>query len=85
VKVLADKKWLTLIGRGLDLPERRLREPLAAVVIPLDHRVIVVSSLNHPEFSRRLSEVSQTLDAISGNQSLTGGSGLGQRWLPSTV
>jgi hypothetical protein len=50
------------------------------VIIPLDDRVLVVSSLNCAEFSVGLSEVAQTLDAISGTQFLAGGGGLGERW-----
>jgi hypothetical protein len=52
----------------------------ATVIIPLDDRVLVVSSLNCAEFSVGLSEVAQTLDAISGTQFLAGGGGLGERW-----
>ena len=52
----------------------------ATVIIPLDDRVLVVSSLNCAEFSIGLSEVAQTLDAISGTQFLAGGGGLGERW-----
>jgi hypothetical protein len=55
-----------VIGR-LDLRERRLVESRATVVIPLDNRVLFVSSLNSAEFSSRLSEVAQTLDPISGS------------------
>ena len=36
------------------------------VIIPFDDRVIFVGLLNCAEFSSRLSEVAQTLDAISG-------------------
>jgi hypothetical protein len=54
-------------------------ESRATVVIPLDDRVLLVSSLNCADFSRWLSAVAQTLDAISGSQLLAGGSGLGER------
>src|SRR5512141_774451 len=63
---------------GLDLLERRLVDPHTTVIIPLDDRVIFVSLLNCAEFSSRLSEVAQTLDAISGNQLLASGGGLGE-------
>src|ERR1019366_9682411 len=63
----------------LDLLERRLVDSHTTVIIPLDDRVIFVSSLNCAEFSIRLSEVAQTLDAISGSQLLAGGGGLGER------
>ena len=63
----------------------RLVESHAAVIIPLDDRVIFVSLLNNAEFSIWLSEVTQTLDAISGIQFLVGGGGLGERWLLGAV
>ena len=74
----------TLIGR-LNLLERRLVNSHAAVVIPLDDRVLFVSSLDCAEFSRRLSEVAQTFDTISGSQLLAGGRGLGERWPLGTI
>src|SRR5664279_1322987 len=49
----------------LNLLERRLVDPHTTVIIPLDDRVIFVGLLNCAEFSSRLSEVAQTLDAIS--------------------
>jgi hypothetical protein len=52
--------------RGLNLLEPRLVESHTTITIPLDDRVIFVSLLNCAEFSSRLSEVAQTLDAISG-------------------
>ena len=60
-------------------------ESRATVIIPFDDRVIFVSSLNCAQFPIRLSEVAQTLDAISGSQFLVGGTGLGERWLLGTV
>ena len=48
-------------------------------IIPFDDRVIFVSLLHCAELPSRLSEVAQTLDAISGIEFLTGGSGLGER------
>jgi hypothetical protein len=51
-------------------------EPLTTVTIPFDDRVIFVNLLHRSEFSRRLSKVAQTLDAISGIQFLAGGRGL---------
>jgi hypothetical protein len=54
-------------------------------MIPLDDRVIFVNLLNCAEFSGRLSEVAQTLHAISGIQFLVGGRRFGKRWLPGTV
>ena len=68
-----------MIGR-LNLLEGRLVNSHATVVIPLDDRVIFVSSLDCAEFSSRLSEVAQPLDPISGSQLLASGRGLGERW-----
>jgi hypothetical protein len=60
-------------------------DPHTTVIIPLDDRVIFVSLLNCAEFSSRLSEVAQTLDAISGNQFLIGDRRVGEGWLFGTV
>ena len=60
-------------------------ESLTTVTIPFDDRVIFVSLLHRAEFSRRLSKVAQTLDAISGIQFLAGDRGLNKGWLPGTV
>jgi len=60
-------------------------ESLATVIIPLDDRVIFVSLLNCAEFSSRLSEVAQTLDAISGIKFLVGGGWLDERRLLGTA
>jgi hypothetical protein len=54
-------------------------------MIPLDDCVIFVGLLNCAEFSSRLSEVAQTLHAISGIKFLVGGGWLGERWLLGTV
>jgi hypothetical protein len=69
----------------LYLLERRLVESLTTVIIPLDDRVFFVRLLKCAEFSSRLSEVSQTLDTISGFQLLVGGAGLAERRLLGTV
>jgi hypothetical protein len=55
----------TVIGRRLNLLERRLMKSLTTVVIPFDERVFF-SLLNCPQLSGRLPEVAQTLHAISG-------------------
>ena len=60
-------------------------KPHTTVIIPFDDRVIFVRLLNCAEFPSRLSEVAQTLDAISGIQFLVAGSGLGERWPLGTV
>jgi hypothetical protein len=70
---------------GLRLLERRLVASRSTVIIPFDDRVIFVSFLNCAQFSTRLSEVAQALNAVSGIQFFAGGGGLGQRWLFRTV
>jgi len=60
-------------------------ESCTTIIIPFDDRVIIVSLLNRAEFSRRLSEIAQTLHAISRIQFLVGGRGLGERWLLRTI
>ena len=52
----------------------------STVVIPLYKRVVFVRLLNCTEFSSRLSEISQTLDAITGIQFRVGRRGLDERW-----
>jgi hypothetical protein len=69
----------------LNLLERRLVEPHTTIIIPFDDRVIFVGLLNRAEFPSRLSEVAQTLDAISGTQFLVGGTALAERRLLGTV
>src|ERR1700680_4085839 len=78
------RKSRQVIG-GLNLLEGRLVNSHATVVIPLDDRVLFVSSLDCGELSSRLSEVTQTFDTISGGQFLAGGRGLGERWPLGTV
>jgi hypothetical protein len=70
---------------GLNPLEPRLVESLASVIVPFDDGVIFVSLLNCAEFSSRLSEVAQTLDAISGIQFLVAGRGIGELWLLGSV
>jgi len=55
------------------------------VIIPFDDRVIFISLFNCAKFSGRLSEIAQTLDAISGIQFLARGRGLGERWPLGTI
>src|SRR5580700_770189 len=79
-------RWL---GKGMsflaDFFEPRLVQSHTTVIIPFDHRVIFVSLLNCADFSSRLSEVAQTLDAISGTQFLVGGRWFGKRRLLGSV
>ena len=60
-------------------------ESHTTVIIPLDDHVIFVRWHNRTKFSGRLSEVAQTLDAISGMQFLVGRRELGKRWLPGAA
>ena len=60
-------------------------ESRTTAIIPFDDRVIFIRLLNCAEFPSRLSEVAQTLDAISGSQFLVGGRGSGEAWLLGTV
>ena len=69
---------------GLDLLERRLVQSHTTVIVPFDNCVIFVRLLNCAEFSSRLSEVAQTLDAISGIQFL-GNTALAERRLLGTI
>jgi hypothetical protein len=55
------------------------------VIIPFDDRVIFIHLPNCAEFSRRQSEVAQTLNAISGTQFLTSAGRVDKRWLLRTV
>jgi hypothetical protein len=68
-----------------DLLEPRLMQSHSTVVIPLYKRVVFVRLLNCSEFSSRLSEISQTLDAITGIQFRVGSSGLDERWPPGSI
>jgi hypothetical protein len=56
-----------------------------AVIIPFHDCIFFVGSLNRAQLSGRLSEVAQTLDAISGRQVLAGGRRLSERWLAGAV
>jgi hypothetical protein len=60
-------------------------ESFTAVTVPFDDSVIFVSLFNCAELSSRLSEVAQTLDAISRNQFLVAGGGVGEPWLLGPV
>jgi hypothetical protein len=62
-----------------------LVESHTTVIIPFNDSVVFVSLLNCAEFSSRLSEVAQTLDAISGIQFLAGGGGLGEGRFLGTI
>jgi hypothetical protein len=54
-------------------------------VIPFDECVIFIDLPNGPKFSSRHSEIAQTFDAISGNQSLASARRFDKRWLLRTV
>src|ERR1700686_1246884 len=76
-------------GKGMNFISNflqpRLAEPHTTVIIPFDDRVVFVSLLNGTEFSSRLPEISQTLDAITGIQFRVGSRWLGERWLLGAV
>jgi hypothetical protein len=71
-------------GKGMNLITNFLKPRLAqshtTVVIPLYKRVFFIRLLNCTEFSSWLSEISQTLDAITGIQFRVGSRGLDERW-----
>jgi len=56
-----------------DLLEPRLVQSHSTVIIPLYKCIVFVGLLNCSEFSSRLSEVAQALNAISGFKFLTRG------------
>jgi hypothetical protein len=62
-----------------------LPESHTPVIVPFDDRVIFVRLLNCAQFPSRLSEVAQTLDAISGIQVLVVCRWLGETWFLGTV
>src|ERR1019366_10589590 len=70
-------------GKGMsflaDFLEPRLVQSHSTVIIPLYKGVFFVRLLNCPEFSSRLSEVTQPLDAISRSQLRAGRRGLNER------
>ena len=55
-------KWLI---ETLNLPEPRLSDSHASIVIPFDHGIVFVLSLNGADLPGRFSEVSQAFDSIS--------------------
>jgi hypothetical protein len=78
--------WL---GEGMrflaDFLEPRLVQSHTTVIIPFDDRVIFVRPLDCAQFPSRLSEISQTLDPISGTQFLVGSKRVCKRRLHGTV
>ena len=60
-------------------------ESHTTVIIPFNDRVVFVGLCNCAEFSRRISEVAQTHDAISGIQFPAGPRGLGEGWVVGVV
>jgi hypothetical protein len=67
------------LGKGMNLVtdflKPRLAQSQTTVVIPPYKRLVFVRLLNCTEFSGRLSEISQTLDAIAGIQFRVGAEG----------
>src|SRR5580658_474278 len=74
-----DQHWL------LYLLERWLVLARTTVIIPLHKRVVFVRFLNCPEFSGRLSKISQAHNTISGIQFCVGSRGLHERWSLGSV
>jgi hypothetical protein len=68
-----------------DFLEPRLVQSHSTVIIPLYKGVFFVRLLNCPEFSSRLSKISQALDPITGIQFRVGRRGLSERWPLSAV
>src|ERR1700686_2047231 len=70
-------------GKGMNFVSNFLQPRLAqshtTVIIPLYKRVVFVRLLNCTEFSSRLSEISQNLDAITGIQFRLGSRGPDER------
>jgi hypothetical protein len=69
----------------LHLLERQLVDSYSTVVIPFDERVMFIYLSDCAKLSRRDSEVTQTLDAISGTQFRAGAGRFDKRWHPGTV
>jgi hypothetical protein len=80
---------LCQLGNGIsflaDFPEPWLVQSHATAIIPLYKCVVFVRLLDRTEFSSRLSEISQTLDAITGIQFRVGSRGLHERWSLGSV
>ncbi len=76
-------------GEGMnlivDFLKPRLAQSHTSMAIPLYKRVVFIRLLNCSEFSSRLSEISQTLDAITGIQFRLGSRGLDERWSLGSV
>ena len=76
-------------GKGMnlivDFLKPRLAQSHTSIAIPLYKRVVFIRLLNCSEFSSRLSEISQTLDAITGIQFRLGSRGLDERWSLGSV
>ena len=70
---------------GLHPLERRLVDSDTSVIIPFDERIIFIHLSNRPKFSGRHSEVTQTLDAITGTQISASAGRVDKRWLLGTV
>jgi hypothetical protein len=70
---------------ALNLLQTRLMQSGATVIVPFDDGVLIISPLNGANFSIRLAEVSQTLDAVSRIQFLLGIESRAKRRLLGTV
>ena len=74
-----------VVGKSAELLEPRLPDSYATVVIPLDHCIVFVRSLNSTDLPRWPSEVAQTLDPIPRGQFVSGGGRRDERWSLGTV
>jgi hypothetical protein len=52
--------------QALDFLKPRLMQPCTAVAVPLHHRIFFIRPLHCTQLSRRLPEIAESLDAISG-------------------
>jgi predicted nucleic acid-binding protein len=77
--------WESANSPRLKLLKPRSSKSHATIIIPLDHGVIFVRSLDRADLSRRFSEVAQTLDAIPGSHFLTRGGRLDEWWSFGTI
>jgi hypothetical protein len=62
-----------------------LVQPGSSVLVPLDDGVCVIRLLHYAEFTVRLSEVAQPLDAITGSQFLLSDKTIAKRWPLGTI
>jgi hypothetical protein len=64
IKIVA--KGRAAVPQALYFLKPRLMQPCTAIAVPLHYCVFFIRPFNSAQFSRRLPEIAQTLDAISG-------------------